>query len=235
VRRRAARLGVAVVAVVACGLAAGCTVAGAPAAAGSRAGAGLPAGAPFVYVTGEAGTNEISQYASLGSGAPRPLAAAYGDGPASVSEPSNPVYRQYHAYSLCMRAHGAPFWPEPTAVAHGVFDPPYAYVITKRVLAQEHGRGWRAALRHCAALAIQGSPFTAAQMRKLRSQLDKLAACMRRHGIAKSPVRCSVLPAAASRVQAPSSTPVPRSSRPRSRRAGLGHLVRQERNPARQE
>ena len=172
---------------VACGLAAGRTVAGAPAAAGSRAGAGLPAGAPFVYVTGKAGTNEISQYASLGSGAPRPLAAAYGGGPASVPEPSNPVYRQYHAYSLCMRTHGAPFWPEPTAVAHGVFDPPYAYVITKRVLAQEHGRGWRAALRHCAALAIQGSPFTAAQMRKLRSQLEKLAACMRRHGIAKFP------------------------------------------------
>jgi hypothetical protein len=42
------------VVVMACGLAAGCTVAGAPAAAGS------PAGAPFVYVTGKGGTNEIS-------------------------------------------------------------------------------------------------------------------------------------------------------------------------------
>jgi 6-phosphogluconolactonase len=52
---------------MACGLAAGCTVAGAPAAAGS------PAGAPFVYVTGKGGTNEISQFASLGSGALRPL------------------------------------------------------------------------------------------------------------------------------------------------------------------
>jgi DNA-binding beta-propeller fold protein YncE len=52
---------------MACGLAAGCTVAGAPAAAGS------PAGAPFVYVTGKGRTNEISQFASLGSGALRPL------------------------------------------------------------------------------------------------------------------------------------------------------------------
>jgi DNA-binding beta-propeller fold protein YncE len=52
---------------MACGLAAGCTVAGAPAPAGS------PAGAPFVYVTGKGGTNEISQFASLGSGALRPL------------------------------------------------------------------------------------------------------------------------------------------------------------------
>ena len=66
--RRGRRIGrAAVLAVIACGLAAGCTVAGAPAAAGS------PAGAPFVYVTGKGGTNEISQFASLGSGALRPL------------------------------------------------------------------------------------------------------------------------------------------------------------------
>jgi DNA-binding beta-propeller fold protein YncE len=57
----------AVFAVMACGLAAGCTVTSAPAPAAS------PAGAPFVYVTGKGGTNEISQFASLGSGALRPL------------------------------------------------------------------------------------------------------------------------------------------------------------------
>jgi DNA-binding beta-propeller fold protein YncE len=61
----AARPRAAVLAVLACGLAAGCTAAGAPAPAGS------PAGAPFVYVTGEGG--EISQFATLGSGALRPL------------------------------------------------------------------------------------------------------------------------------------------------------------------
>ena len=66
--RRGRRIGrAAVLAVMACGLAAGCTAAGAPAPAGS------PAGAPFVYVTGKGGTNEISQFASLGSGALRPL------------------------------------------------------------------------------------------------------------------------------------------------------------------
>ena len=66
--RRGRRIGrAAVLAAMACGLAAGCTVAGAPAPAGS------PAGAPFVYVTGKGGTNEISQFASLGSGALRPL------------------------------------------------------------------------------------------------------------------------------------------------------------------
>jgi 6-phosphogluconolactonase (cycloisomerase 2 family) len=66
--RRGRRIGrVAVLAVMACGLAAGCTAAGAPAPAVS------PAGAPFVYVTGKGGTNQISQFASLGSGALRPL------------------------------------------------------------------------------------------------------------------------------------------------------------------
>lgn len=61
-RQTSARPRAAVLVVVACGLAAGCAVAGAPAA-----------GAPFVYITGKGGTNEISQYASLGSGALRPL------------------------------------------------------------------------------------------------------------------------------------------------------------------
>ncbi len=64
-RQMAARPRAVVLAVMACGLAAGCTAAGAPAPAGS------PAGAPFVYVTGEGG--EISQFATLGSGALRPL------------------------------------------------------------------------------------------------------------------------------------------------------------------
>jgi len=63
----------AVLTVMACGLAAGCTVAGARSAAGHPAGGGSPAGAPFVYVTGKGGTNEISQFATMGSGALRPL------------------------------------------------------------------------------------------------------------------------------------------------------------------
>ncbi len=46
------------------------------AAAGHPAAAGSPTGAPFVYVTGKGGTNEISQFATLGSGALRPLTPA---------------------------------------------------------------------------------------------------------------------------------------------------------------
>ena len=62
--RQGWRIGrVAVLAVMACGPPAGCTTAKAPAAAG----------APFVYVTGKGRTNEVAQFASLGSGALRPL------------------------------------------------------------------------------------------------------------------------------------------------------------------
>ena len=60
----------AVLAMMACGLAAGCPVADAPAPAAS------PARAPFVYVTGKGGTNGISQFGTLGSGALQPLTPA---------------------------------------------------------------------------------------------------------------------------------------------------------------
>jgi 6-phosphogluconolactonase len=74
VKQTSARPRAAVLVVMACGLAAGCTAAATPAA--TPAPAASPAGAPFVYVTGKGGTNEISQYASLGSGALRPLTPA---------------------------------------------------------------------------------------------------------------------------------------------------------------
>jgi hypothetical protein len=109
-------------------------------------------------------------------------------GLASSAASSHPAgYHQFHAYSQCMRSHGAPFWPEPSEVNYGVFDSPYTYRITRRILAQEHGSGWRAALRACRTMAPPGLPFTAAQISALRSHLDKLAACMRAHGITHFP------------------------------------------------
>jgi hypothetical protein len=117
------------------------------------------------------------------------LAAACGGGSsASPAAPSHPPgYRQYHAYSQCMRSHGAPFWPEPSAVPAGVWDNPNTYKITPQILAQEHGRGWQAALTACRRLAPRQLPYTAAQVSMLRSQLLKLAACMRTHGITNFP------------------------------------------------
>lgn len=71
---KSARLRAAVLAAAACGLAAGCAAPAAPMQAERPAGA--RAGAPFVYVTGKGGTNEVFQYASLSSGALRPLTPA---------------------------------------------------------------------------------------------------------------------------------------------------------------
>jgi len=117
------------------------------------------------------------------------LAAAC-SGPASLGGSSRshpPGYQQYHAYSQCMRSHGAPFWPEPSQVAQGVWDNPDTYTITSQILAQEHGPGWQAALTACQRLAPRELPYTAAQIGVLRSHLGKLAACMRAHGIAHFP------------------------------------------------
>ena len=45
------------------------------------------------------------------------LAAGCGRASPAGSSPSHPPgYQQYHAYSQCMRSHGAPFWPEPSEV-----------------------------------------------------------------------------------------------------------------------
>ena len=118
------------------------------------------------------------------------LAAACGGstGPASTAGAAHPPgYHQYHAYSQCMRSHGAPFWPEPSERSHGVFDSPYMYRITARILARERGTGWQAAVAACRKLAPQGLPFTAAQIAALHSALEKLATCMRGHGIIRFP------------------------------------------------
>ena len=121
------------------------------------------------------------------------LAAACGGsagsgGSASQPGSSHPAgYEQYHAYSQCMRSHGAPFWPEPSQVPQGVWDNPNTYKITSQVLAQEHGAGWEAALTACQKLAPRELPYTAAQVSALRSELQKLAACMRAHKITSFP------------------------------------------------
>jgi hypothetical protein len=107
---------------------------------------------------------------------------------ASPAAPSHPPgYQQYHAYSRCMRSHGAPFWPEPSQINNGVFDNPNTYKIAPKILTAEHGPRWQAALRACRKLAPPQLPFTATQISALRSELVKLAGCMRTHGITHFP------------------------------------------------
>ena len=106
-------------------------------------------------------------------------------GPASVTaSPSSEVYQKYLAYSRCMRAHGAPFWPDPdTTYSDGA----YEYPITAQILAAEHGPSWNAALSACAKQAPPLLPFTASQLAPARSRLLKVTQCMRSHGFPSWP------------------------------------------------
>jgi hypothetical protein len=109
---------------------------------------------------------------------------------AGSSQP--PGYQQFLTYSKCMRAHGAPFWPDPVMQISGVYDAPIGYQITTRILDQEQGRGWQAAVTACQRVAPTGLapeqlPLTKQQIASLGTELTKLAACMRSHGIAGFP------------------------------------------------
>ena len=254
-RRRSARLGAAVVAVLACGLAAGCTVAGAPAATGSPEGAGLPAGRLFVYVTGKAGTNEISQYASPGSGALRPLTpknVASGEFPydIAVSPPGTsatpsgqPTVAVRPASPRCESglppiSHLLPVHAHArrTILARAdrrrprVFDPPYAYVITSESWLRSTARaGGTAELRRA---GDPGVGFTAAQMRSCARNW-KARGLHAPAGIARFPSPV-LSPAAASQLGAAVNSGSAQFAAAQQA-CGLEHLVRQERNPARQE
>ncbi len=109
------------------------------------------------------------------------LATACGGGSSRANVAAmSPASRQpYLAYTRCMRAHGAPFWPDPsTTLADGA----YEYPITPRILAQEHGSSWNAALSACAKLQPPQLPFTEAQLDAADSRLLKLTRCLRAHG-----------------------------------------------------
>jgi hypothetical protein len=114
------------------------------------------------------------------------LATACGSG-TQVRSSQPATYQQFLAYSRCMHSHGAPFWPDPVVISSGVYDLPVGYQVTARILDQEQGPGWQAAVTSCQRLAPPGLPFTEQQMTSLRSELTELAACMRDHGIAGFP------------------------------------------------
>ena len=111
------------------------------------------------------------------------LAAACGGGSSSgagaAGTSSASIRQPYLAYSRCMQTHGAPFWPDPVA---SITSRSPAYTITPRILAQEHGPSWNAALSACAKKAPSQLPFTEAQLEAAETRLMKLTLCMRAHG-----------------------------------------------------
>jgi hypothetical protein len=114
------------------------------------------------------------------------LAAACGGGSSSAgAAASSAASRQpYLAYSRCMQTHGAPFWPNPVA---SITSRNAAYTITARILSQEHGPSWNAALSACARKAPSQLPFTEAQLAAARTRMLKVVACMRTHGFPSMP------------------------------------------------
>lgn len=111
------------------------------------------------------------------------LATACGGGGGSgsgVAATSSASSRQpYLAYSRCMQTHGAPFWPDPST---SITSRSPAYMITPRILAQEHGPSWNAALTACAKKAPSQLPFTEARLVAADSRLLRLTRCMRADG-----------------------------------------------------
>jgi len=101
-----------------------------------------------------------------------------GDGTTGVApSPSSGADQQYLAYSRCMRAHGAPFWPDPSMRGGGP-----EYPITARILARERGPSWNAAVGACAKQAPPQLPFTEAQLAAARGKLLGEIRCVRAHG-----------------------------------------------------
>jgi hypothetical protein len=86
-------------------------------------------------------------------------------------------YQKAVAYAQCMRAHGAPRWPDPNS--QGVF------ISTLANRADFHAPA--SANRACQHLLPNGGVLTPAEQQKLVSAGLKFAACMRAHGITGFP------------------------------------------------
>jgi hypothetical protein len=102
-------------------------------------------------------------------------AACAGSVPAVAAGSTN--YQKAVAYAHCMRAHGAPRWPDPNS--QGVF------ISTLGNRADFHAPA--SANRACQRLLPNGGVLTPAEQQKLVSAGLKFAACMRAHGIAGFP------------------------------------------------
>jgi hypothetical protein len=104
------------------------------------------------------------------------LAACSGGGaPASAKETN---YQKAVAFSVCMRAHGEPGFPDPQPNGNLLIDGPKDH-LNRALMAS--------AQKACQHLMPMGPPMTAAQQRKLTAQALKFVACMRAHGLPTFP------------------------------------------------
>ena len=106
------------------------------------------------------------------------LAAACGGGSGnSAGSPDQPGFQKTLAYAKCMRAHGAPNWPDPNSQGQFVKTPPNRADFTAPASADQ-------ACRH---LLPNGGRITAAGQQRVTALALQFAACMRSHGITNFP------------------------------------------------
>jgi hypothetical protein len=100
------------------------------------------------------------------------LAACSGSGaPASANETA---YQKAVAFSVCMRAHGEPGFPDPQPNGNLLIDGKKDHL---------NGALMNSANKACQHLMPKIKPMTAAQQQKLTAQALKFVACMRAHGL----------------------------------------------------
>ncbi len=104
------------------------------------------------------------------------LAACSGSGvPVPAKETG---YQQAVAYSVCMRAHGEPGFPDPQPNGDLLINGPKDHL---------NGALMNSAQKACQHLMPKIKPMTAAQQQKVTAQALKFVACMRAHGLPTFP------------------------------------------------
>ncbi len=111
------------------------------------------------------------------------VTACGGSFPGPAPSKGRGLFGQALSYSRCMRAHGAPGFPEPRQGRDGTLI--YPLKPPSGMLASP---GYDAAFRSCLKLAVTGRrPAAAARYRVIALHALKQAECMRAHGISGYP------------------------------------------------
>ncbi len=105
------------------------------------------------------------------------LAACGGSSGAPVSA-NQTAYQKAVAFSVCMRAHGEPGFPDPQPNGNLLIDGQKDHL---------NGALMNSANKACQHLMPKIKPMTAAQQQKLTAQALKFVACMRAHGLPTFP------------------------------------------------
>ena len=122
----------------------------------------LPGARPAALISALAGTALLA--ACSGSGAP-----------VSAKETA---YQKAVAFSVCMRAHGEPGFPDPQPNGNLLINGPKDHL---------NGALMASAQKACQHLMPKSAPMTAAQQQKVTAEALKFVACMRAHGLPTFP------------------------------------------------